>query len=254
MNESCHTYERVVSHIWTSRVTHMNESCHTYERVMSHILLCRVTHMNEAHHTHTHDRVTLHISSSHVMHKWKPVWSLPILVFSCIVSCFYIKQNSTSCMSIVLVSCTRVCACACVWVSLRVRVCACVCVYVYVYVCVCVCVCVCACVVCCRCSTSTATHVHNIGFVYLCKSVCAVMWMWMSVNMEGLKHIPRSRYIWNEAYIYVKRDLHIYTERNPRVCVPLCECDWVCACVCMCVHVVLCVHNTQNQPPYVLIM
>ena len=26
MNESCHTYEWVMSHIWTSHVTHMNES------------------------------------------------------------------------------------------------------------------------------------------------------------------------------------------------------------------------------------
>jgi len=35
MNESCHTYEWVMSHIWMSHVTHMNESCHTYEWVMS---------------------------------------------------------------------------------------------------------------------------------------------------------------------------------------------------------------------------
>jgi len=37
MNESCHTYEWVMSHIWMSHVTHMNESCHIYEWVMSHI-------------------------------------------------------------------------------------------------------------------------------------------------------------------------------------------------------------------------
>jgi len=34
-NESCHTYEWVMSHIWMSHVTHMNESCHTYEWVES---------------------------------------------------------------------------------------------------------------------------------------------------------------------------------------------------------------------------
>jgi len=34
-NESCHTYERVMSHIWTN--IHRNESCHTYEWVMSHV-------------------------------------------------------------------------------------------------------------------------------------------------------------------------------------------------------------------------
>ena len=37
MNESCHTYERVMSHMRTIHVTHMNESCHTYERVLSQI-------------------------------------------------------------------------------------------------------------------------------------------------------------------------------------------------------------------------
>jgi len=36
MNESCHTYEWVTSHIWMSHVPHMNESCHTYKWVMSH--------------------------------------------------------------------------------------------------------------------------------------------------------------------------------------------------------------------------
>jgi len=37
MNESCHTYEWVTSHIWMSHVTHMNESCHTYEWDSPHI-------------------------------------------------------------------------------------------------------------------------------------------------------------------------------------------------------------------------
>ena len=50
MNESCHTYEWVMSHIWISHVTHMNESCHTYEWVMSHIWMSRVTRMNESCH------------------------------------------------------------------------------------------------------------------------------------------------------------------------------------------------------------
>jgi len=58
-----HTYERVMSHIWTSHVTHMsvetwskskhmNESCHTYEWVMSHIWMSHVTRMNESCHTY----------------------------------------------------------------------------------------------------------------------------------------------------------------------------------------------------------
>jgi len=51
-NESCHTYDWVVSHIWMSHSTHMNESCHTYEWVMSHIWMSHVTHMNESCHTY----------------------------------------------------------------------------------------------------------------------------------------------------------------------------------------------------------
>jgi len=35
VNESCHTYERVMSHIWMSHVTRANESCHAYEWVMT---------------------------------------------------------------------------------------------------------------------------------------------------------------------------------------------------------------------------
>jgi len=34
MNESCHTCEQVMSHLWMSHVTLMNESCHTYEWVL----------------------------------------------------------------------------------------------------------------------------------------------------------------------------------------------------------------------------
>ena len=65
MNESCHTYEWVMKHIWMSHVTHMNESCrnwtshvmhvngscHTYEWVMSHIWMNRVKHTNVSCHT-----------------------------------------------------------------------------------------------------------------------------------------------------------------------------------------------------------
>jgi len=71
MNESCYTYEWVMSHIqwvishtwmshvthmdelWMSHVTHMNESCHAYEWVMSHIWMSHVTHVNESCHTCT---------------------------------------------------------------------------------------------------------------------------------------------------------------------------------------------------------
>ena len=95
INESCHTYEWVMSHIWMSQVTHMNESCHTYEWVMSRIGMSHVTRINHTevcvisqiwmshgmgvmprepqwgmnHVTHMHE--TCHTSESWVMpHKW----------------------------------------------------------------------------------------------------------------------------------------------------------------------------------------
>jgi len=34
-HKSCHTYERVMSHIWTRHVTHVKVSCLTYEWVMA---------------------------------------------------------------------------------------------------------------------------------------------------------------------------------------------------------------------------
>jgi len=57
MNESCHTYEWVMSHIWLRHVTHMTEACHTCDWGMSHIWRSHVTHVNEACHTYecTHE-------------------------------------------------------------------------------------------------------------------------------------------------------------------------------------------------------
>ena len=51
INESCHTYEWVMSHMWMSPVTHVNESCQTCEWVMSHMWMSHGTHVNEACHT-----------------------------------------------------------------------------------------------------------------------------------------------------------------------------------------------------------
>jgi len=48
INESCLTYEWVLSHIWMSQVSHMNESCLTYEWVMSHIWISYVSRTNES--------------------------------------------------------------------------------------------------------------------------------------------------------------------------------------------------------------
>jgi len=66
MNESFHTYEWVMSHIWMSHVTHMNESWHTYEWVMSHIWMSHGAHLNEL--CHTYEWVMSHIRMSHVTH------------------------------------------------------------------------------------------------------------------------------------------------------------------------------------------
>jgi len=54
MNESCHTYEWVMSHVWMSHVTHTNESCHTYEWVMSYTWVSHDTHMSESCHIMSH--------------------------------------------------------------------------------------------------------------------------------------------------------------------------------------------------------
>ena len=73
MNESCHTCEWVMSHIWMSHVTHVNESCHacewityTYAWVKSHMGMSHVTHMNAS--RYTRGWVTSHIWMRHMSH------------------------------------------------------------------------------------------------------------------------------------------------------------------------------------------
>jgi len=58
VNESCPSYERVMSHIWTnhvapmddmphkwmSHVTNPNDACHTHECIMSHVRMSHVTY------------------------------------------------------------------------------------------------------------------------------------------------------------------------------------------------------------------
>jgi len=91
MNESCHTYEWVMSHIWmshdsflkkketvqgtlwnisVSHVTHINESCCTCEWVRSRIWTSHVTYTNEFCHESkdTYEWVMSHIWTSHVTH------------------------------------------------------------------------------------------------------------------------------------------------------------------------------------------
>jgi len=83
MNESCDTYQCILSqkwdmsHIWKSRVTRMNKSCHTHERIMSHTWMNPVTRANisltwMSHDTrmnesrHTREWVMSHTWISHV--------------------------------------------------------------------------------------------------------------------------------------------------------------------------------------------
>ena len=48
MNDSCHTYELGISHLWMRHSIYMNESCHTFEWVMSHVYMRHVTHIHIA--------------------------------------------------------------------------------------------------------------------------------------------------------------------------------------------------------------
>jgi len=50
LDESCHTYERVIAHAWMSHVTCVHASCHTYEWVMWQIWMSHGMHVNKWHH------------------------------------------------------------------------------------------------------------------------------------------------------------------------------------------------------------
>ena len=113
MNESCCTYEWVMSHILMSHVTHMNESCCTYEWIMSHIWMSHVAHMNESY--HTYERVMSHTWMSHVTHKDE--------------SC-HTYENFMSLLKAISMRSPYICTCVCLCVCLR--VCMSVCVYVSV--------------------------------------------------------------------------------------------------------------------------
>ena len=64
MNQSCRTYEGVMSHIWMSHVAHICESCHTYKWVMSHTWISHVAHTNTS--CPTDECVTSQVWMSHV--------------------------------------------------------------------------------------------------------------------------------------------------------------------------------------------
>jgi len=69
INESCQTFERVMSHVWLSRVKGMNGSCHTYECVMyewimSHTWMSHVPCTSES--CHIYEWVMSHVCMSHL--------------------------------------------------------------------------------------------------------------------------------------------------------------------------------------------
>ena len=72
MNESCHTYQWVMSHTWMSHVAHMNESCHTNGSVTSHgnTLQYTATHCNTLQHTATHYNEWVNSHMDHTKRAW----------------------------------------------------------------------------------------------------------------------------------------------------------------------------------------
>jgi len=83
MNESCHTYEWVISHRWKEAFHRLPVMCHTYQWVMSHIWMSHVTHMNESCHIDerkhfidylscvTHMNESCHTYEWVISHRWK---------------------------------------------------------------------------------------------------------------------------------------------------------------------------------------
>jgi len=48
MNESCQSYQRLMSNKRMSHITHINESCRTYQRVISNVWMSHITPMSES--------------------------------------------------------------------------------------------------------------------------------------------------------------------------------------------------------------
>jgi len=84
INEWCHIYEWVTSHLCMSHVTHTNESCHTYECFTSHIrmrialasLVC--LHMHESCHTYMSHTYMSHTYMSHTYMSHIHVTHIPV--------------------------------------------------------------------------------------------------------------------------------------------------------------------------------
>ena len=149
MDESCHTYEWVMSHSWMSHVTLMNESCQTHEWVMSHIWMSHATHMNVSCNTwmshvthmnescHTYEWVTGPVSQ-----RWRPdQWQihLPIDQLSCpaspMLQCITVCCSVLQCAAVYysVLQCITVCCSVLQCVAVYYSVLQCVAVYCSVF-------------------------------------------------------------------------------------------------------------------------
>jgi len=122
------TCEWVVSHMWMSHFTHVNESCHTYERVMS----CVFRHVNES--CYTCKWVVSQMWMSHVTHMNVSChaysdMSEPCRVLQCVAVCCSVMQCVAVCCSVMsrvfrhvramqsVAVCCSVMQCVAVWCS-----------------------------------------------------------------------------------------------------------------------------------------
>jgi len=116
---STHTYasfHTCVTHISTSHthtchadmsagVTRMNESCHTYEWVMSHVWMSYVTCMNESHMSHRNECGILVQSVAH-LHVWHDSFIfVPWLIHMCDMTHSYVWNDSFICVTWVIHMC-----------------------------------------------------------------------------------------------------------------------------------------------------
>ena len=191
MNESCHTYEWVMSHIWMRHATltnlpvaNVSESrgrhewvCCKHEWVMSHICLRHVALSNFPHvdrivMSHIYKRIgmvhiraltlskALTLSTFAFTHPRPAPKKRPMLEYCYLLPLRVVNWQNTGwvkgpvvvCRSTIMLG-TPVCVCVCICV------CVCVCIYVCMYVCIYVYVCICI-------------YVSMYICIYICVYIC----------------------------------------------------------------------------------
>ena len=140
MNESCHTYEWVMSHIWMSHVTHTNKSCHTcqpnnrnesMERdVPDQWSPKRHQHLEHVHSYMYHDSlicVTWLIHVCHMTQSWESLCGLVLVSLMCSLSLAHALILSCRMRELVLSPSTR-CVPSWCYLWLNIYLCALLCV------------------------------------------------------------------------------------------------------------------------------